>query len=161
MNDPTNTEFPLNDLVEDFSRNIASRCTRRSLLGRLSRVALGVLGIQLLPVLPFDRRVHAFHSSGDPCTDNWMLCGAQGTLCQYCPNGGQIQCPTGSGCSFLQYGNGTWCACCLNPDTGQGRTICYYDCCVCGTYNSSGCRVACGNGTNCSSHIQAWCAAGT
>lgn len=119
--------------------------SRRNLIRRLGRIALGVLGVNL--VAP------EFHpgQSGGPISagklnamqtgchcDLWWTCGMYGTLC--CNSGscagGCGECPSGIPTSPV-----AWTVCC------SGRQLSYYDCCdPTGAVFCNGCPF-CANGS--------------
>jgi len=142
--DPSSSTFA-DRAIEQVSRALAARSSRRSFLGKLTAVALGTLGIELLPLGPFDAR-----ALGQPAVNcaNYKLCGATGYLCSGCIGG--PGCP--SGCSS---GDSAWCAGCLSDDGSVYYNVCYYDCCTNGTPPT--CSNACSN-DNCVSGL--WCPSG-
>ncbi len=133
-------------IFEQITKSIATRSTRRSFLGRASKVFLGVLGIELLPALPFDPRAYG-HPAGPmvDCTQT-KYCGAYGRICSGCDNAnGDTACPdiTATGC---ETGTGQWNACCDIPNLG-GRIVQYYDCFT--NLTAPSCNNKCTNGTVC------------
>lgn len=135
-------------LIENFTRRVAQRTSRRSLLARLGVVATGSV---LLPLLPVDRRVggsspaKAMGREGwqpqaldtDQC-NYWRHCALDGQICSCC-GGGITTCPPGTTLS-----PSSWVASCINPDDNKTYLIAYRDCCGksicprCGCYNTEG-----------------------
>ena len=137
------------DLVEAFTRTVAQRTSRRSLLAKFGVVMTGSV---LLPLLPVDRRVgvstaHAGamgregwrpQSLDENACDYWRHCALDGQVCGCC-GGGVTTCPPGTTLS-----PSSWVASCLNPDDNKTYLIAYRDCCGksicprCGCYNTEG-----------------------
>lgn len=123
--------------VEEATRRIAWRTSRRSLLARLGAV---LAGGALLPLLPVDRsgrfrQAHAqafaeqAQTTDDTACDYWRYCAMDGYLCTCC-NGAVNACPAGSEPSPT-----SWVGSCINPADGQVYLVAYRDCCgkgVCG-----------------------------
>lgn len=131
--------------VADFSRHIAGGSTRRSLLGRSSKLLLGLLGIKVLPLRPVDARTM---STGGNCSDP-QYCGTHGTPCASCGGGGtDTVCPTGS-----TKGTTSWSACC---ETNEYE---YYDCCA-RAPNPNTCGPTCIGSDDCDPSGVAWCSSG-
>lgn len=135
------------DLVEAFTRTVAQRTSRRSLLAKFGVVMTGSI---LLPLLPVDRRIgggtaHAMGREGwrpqsvdENACDYWRHCALDGQVCGCC-GGGVTTCPPGTTLS-----PSSWVASCLNPDDNKTYLIAYRDCCGksicprCGCYNTEG-----------------------
>lgn len=119
----------------------AQRVSRRGLLARLGKAALGLMGLSLIPHLPVNRI--ALAQVG--CSD-WRLCGIGGYLCNNCCSGGNLEtCP-----NCLTRGS-SWSSCCTDP-SGCLKMITYYDCCGSPT-NAMDCR-----GTLCVNQSEpSWC----
>jgi methylamine dehydrogenase light chain len=130
-------ETILDRLTETFSRRVAQRSSRRSVLARLG---VALVGGALLPILPVDRsgrfrkaHAQAFFENAQ-ADDNtqcnyWRYCAMDGYLCTCC-GGGITACPAGSEPSPT-----SWVGSCINPEDGQTYLIAYRDCCgkgVCG-----------------------------
>lgn len=121
----------LDQFVEDLTRSIAQRSSRRSFLARLAGMALGTSSILLLPV---GRRVRAQSlaapDAGDPTQcEYWRYCAFDGYLCTCC-GGDILSCPPGTSLSPT-----AWVGTCQNPVDGKLYTIAYRDCCgrnICG-----------------------------
>lgn len=119
-------------LAENNSRSLASNTSRRGLLARVGRFALGAA--VALPVLPFDRtsQAHAQGAHGaapakrkpgvNDC-DYWRYCSVDGFLCSCC-GGSATTCPPGSIPSKV-----TWVGTCHNPADGRDYLVSYNDCC--------------------------------
>lgn len=133
------------DLVENLTRHIAQRTSRRSFLGKIGAI---VGGTMLIPLLPVDRRggntaQAVMGREGwlpqdvDPDQCNyWRHCALDGQICNCC--GGSItDCPPGTTLS-----PSSWVASCEDPGDGVSYLIAYRDCCGksicprCGCYNT-------------------------
>lgn len=108
-------------LVDEF----AQRISRRGVLARAGKIALGLLGVSLAPNLPLDRifKVEAQSS----CTAA-SLCGIYGWLC----NTGSPDCCSGgiaaNGCPSCTTRGSFWSKCCpVGCETGE--FVEYWDCC--------------------------------
>lgn len=113
-----------------ISRSLAGasqRLSRRGILAKAGKVALGVLGVSTgLVALPLDR------AGADSDTEiiggcgDWKLCGLYGRLCNCCNGSAGIGgCP---GCANLNPGH-YWTSCCCKPSANTMYWIRYYDCC--------------------------------
>ena len=115
--------------VDNSSRAIARRSSRRGFVGRLGAFIVGASALPLLPVA----RGHAADGlkevGNDQSCDYWRYCALGGTLCTCC--GGTVSsCPPGSEPSPI-----SWVGTCRNPVDGKDYLISYNDCCgkaVCG-----------------------------
>jgi hypothetical protein len=134
----------IDGFVEDFSRHVAGGSTRRSLLGRSTKLLLGLLGIKVLPLRLVDARTTA---SGSNCS-NAQYCGIHGIPCASCTTGSDTACPTGS-----TQGTDYWSACC---ETNEYE---YYDCCA-RTNNPHLCGSECIGADDCDPGGTAWCSVG-
>lgn len=105
-----------------FVERLAARSSRRSWLGGWCGVVMGAIGLELLPVLPADRRARAQAPTVN-CVQ-WYWCGMTGTPCSDCKGGDRLTCPYPSQCCYA------WPADCKNPADGKMYTITYYDCCI-------------------------------
>ncbi|HJN49461.1 MAG: methylamine dehydrogenase light chain [Pseudomonadales bacterium] len=105
------------------SRVLARRTSRRSLLGRLGTM---LVGMSALPLLPVARSLGAERVAeiGDPQScDYWRYCALGGFLCTCC--GGSVNaCPPGAEPSPI-----TWVGTCRNPVDDKDYLISYNDCC--------------------------------
>lgn len=125
-------EHGLDAYVQDLSKWIASRSSRRSIVGKVSRVFLGALGLELLPVFPADRRAYAQPGcTPTNCTDS-RYCAMTGYPCESCSGGGHNHtntCPMvmGPGGKSVSARCGAWYGCC--PTAMGMRYIFYIDCC--------------------------------
>ncbi|WP_298198364.1 methylamine dehydrogenase light chain [Novosphingobium sp.] len=128
-------------IAERFTRQIARRSSRRSLLAMLG---MGMTGAASIPLLPVARAAaaepaHGAHPGGaarppipsgldqDPgdqaSCDYWRYCAIDGFLCSCC--GGSVNtCPPGTEMSPI-----TWIGTCTNPADGRAYVISYNDCC--------------------------------
>lgn len=129
----------LDRAVERLTRHVASRSSRRSLLGRAGAwVTFGAL----VPTLPVERASAAtpekpqpakfkaptpFAANAqtkDPTACNyWRYCAIDGFLCASC-GGGVHSCPPGTSPSPT-----SWIGTCFNPGDGQSYLVAYRDCC--------------------------------
>jgi len=124
----------LDNFAEQFSRGVAHRSSRRSLLTRLGKVMVGTA--LTLPVLPLARAQRNDGNSGnnglDPgqatdgqihSCDYWRYCALDGFLCSCC-GGSATSCPPGTEASPV-----SWIGTCHNPHDGKDYLISYRDCC--------------------------------
>lgn len=121
-------------------------------LARVGKLALGALGVALLPNLPLDRTSVVEAQGG--CYD-WRLCGIYGNLCANCCGGTAsiFTCP-----SCTTRGYSSWTSCC--PTDGSacvGKMISYWDCCGGLDIEALSCK-----GQRCENNIvqPAWCSGG-
>src|SRR5262249_175160 len=115
----THPETLPDQLMEQISRSLAGRSTRRSFFGKASRIAFGILGFELLPASPVDARPLAPQAPAPA----WQKCGAYGQL-------SQTDCTLPSDYSRPSYcpkGSSMWTACCCES-VGNCQFIEYYDC---------------------------------
>lgn len=136
------------NLVEAFTRRVAQRTSRRSLLARFGAV---ITGSVVMPLLPVDRRLGGSgkaqamgregwlpQSLDENACDYWRHCALDGQICGCC-GGGITTCPPGTTLS-----PSSWVASCRNPDDNKTYLIAYRDCCGksicprCGCYNTEG-----------------------
>lgn len=140
------------NLSERSARKIAQTTSRRSFIGRLGALLVGVGAVPLLPVARADSQKKDDKSSndkesssekqqqgypgvapqvstnpeeeGDPThCDYWRYCGIAGSLCTCC-GGSANACPPGTEMSLL-----SWIGTCRNPTDGKNYIISYNDCC--------------------------------
>lgn len=105
------------------SRLLARRTSRRSFLGRLGTMLVGVSTLPLLPVAR-SLAVEGIAEIGDPQScDYWRYCALGGTLCTCC-GGSTTACPPGAEASPV-----TWVGTCKNPVDDKDYLISYNDCC--------------------------------
>lgn len=123
----------LDGWFEESCRSLASRTSRRSLLGLLGQA---LTGAALLPLLPIDRGSRAQAADaltkklGPEDCEYWKYCAIDGFLCACC-GGTSTSCPPGTGSSPI-----TWVGTCRNPGDGRDYIVSYNDCCgktSCGT----------------------------
>lgn len=113
-------------IIEDSTRALARRSSRRSLLGLLGRT---LTGAALLPLLPIERgsRAYADEVKTDPKSpqscEYWKYCAVDGFLCSCC-GGTSSSCPPGTTPSPI-----TWIGTCHNPGDGRDYIVSYNDCC--------------------------------
>jgi len=119
-------------LVEEASRQLARRTSRRNVL---ARIGMALAGGSVLPLLPVARAADDGRPSvpddaqlsgevGDPKSCNyWRHCAIDGFLCSCC-GGSQSACPPGTEMSPV-----TWIGTCRHPGDGKDYIISYNDCC--------------------------------
>ena len=116
----------MDKLIEQLTRSIAQRSSRRSFL---SRVGTMILGASMLPLLPIDRvaaTARADDTNGlddDTTCDYWKYCAVDGFLCTCC-GGGSHDCPPGATPSPT-----SWVGTCRHPTDGRDYIVSYRDCC--------------------------------
>ncbi len=98
---------------EEISRLFAAGSTRRSWLGRTSRIVFGLIGFEFLSAMPV-RAQNAVATTPEKCGAYGNLCGSDCRLNDFtCPS----NCKQG----------GFWRACCPVPNNGD-LYFDYYDC---------------------------------
>ena len=121
-------------IVEQLTRLVARRASRRGVLARLSMLFVAAPLFPLLPVARAKdapgqkkRQLSDFErnaQSKDPTQcDYWRHCAIHGVICGCC-GGGIHTCPPGAEPSPT-----AWIGTCLNPDDGKSYLIAYRDCC--------------------------------
>lgn len=125
----------LDKIVEQASRRLAQRTSRRNVLTGL---ATALFGATAMPLLPVARAAQASNrpagvgpqesgidgDPGDPTScDYWRYCAIDGFLCSCC-GGSASSCPPGTEMSPI-----TWIGTCQNPADGKSYIISYNDCC--------------------------------
>jgi methylamine dehydrogenase light chain len=116
----------LDQLLEQSSRSLARRTSRRGVLGTLGQL---LTGAALLPLLPVDRGSRARADEAKPKADSpqsceyWKYCAIDGFLCSCC-GGTATSCPPGTSFSPV-----TWVGTCHNPADGRDYVVSYNDCC--------------------------------
>jgi methylamine dehydrogenase light chain len=114
-------------LTQAAARRVASRTSRRSLLGMLGRLLVGGAALPLLPVSRVARAAGAPSGGGgvdDPeSCDYWRYCAIDGYLCACC-GGSASTCPPGTAPAPM-----TWVGTCRNPADGKSYVVSYNDCC--------------------------------
>lgn len=118
--------------MEESSRSVARRTSRRGLLGSLGALLVGVGVLPLLPVArgaekpaptgKADANHHDAKQDETSC-DYWRHCAIDGYLCGCC-GGSASACPPGTVQSPV-----TWVGTCHNPADGIDYVISYNDCC--------------------------------
>jgi methylamine dehydrogenase light chain len=134
----------IDQVTESGARKSAQLSGRRSVLAYLGR---RMVGIALIPMLPFDRSGLARGSDSDShggerkeptdedC-DYWRYCALSGMLCTCC--GGTVtSCPAGTEISRV-----SWVGTCENSKEGRSYLVSYNDCCG---------KISCGR-CHCSNH---------
>jgi len=122
----------LDKCAENFTRGVAHRSSRRSLLTRLGQLMVGTA--ITVPVLPLARSqtpakkndgLDLSLASQDELTscDYWRYCALDGFLCTCC-GGSATSCPPGTEASPV-----SWIGTCHNPHDGKDYLISYRDCC--------------------------------
>lgn len=115
----------LDGITENRTRELASRTSRRSFIGRLAGLLAG--GAATIPLLPVARGQQAGQQPeevGDPYScEYWRYCAIDGFLCACC-GGTMTSCPPGTEMSPL-----TWIGTCENPVDQTRYIISYNDCC--------------------------------
>jgi methylamine dehydrogenase light chain len=110
-------------LVEQITRTVAMRTSRRGILGLLGKLILGAALLPLLPVERISARANGA-DEGDPLScDYWRYCGFDGALCGCC-GGSTTECPPGTMMSPT-----SWVGTCKHPVDGKDYMIGYRDCC--------------------------------
>lgn len=119
----------LDSVAERSARALSERTSRRSVLGSLGAMLLGVSALPLLPVARGARTAEVSGNStadgvNDPSScDYWRHCAIDGFACSCC-GGSQNACPPGTEMSLV-----TWVGTCHNPADGKNYAISYNDCC--------------------------------
>jgi hypothetical protein len=129
-------ESQLDKAATRFLDALGQRMSRRGIIAQMTKIALGALGISLLPNLPLDR---AFVAEATSCTD-WRLCGICGYPCKSASN----CCGGGTGslfaCPSCTTKGTAWSKCCCNSMTRTSFYVQYYDCCGGSESATAGCR---------------------
>lgn len=126
----------LNRIAERWTRRLAQRTSRRSLLTWFGAALTGSSAIPLLPIARASASSSASDSDmppqstgnpqdpGDPTRcDYWRYCAIDGFLCSCC-GGSQSACPPGTEMSPI-----TWIGTCRNPADQRNYIVSYNDCC--------------------------------
>ncbi len=130
-----NRERSFDAVTSRVLSGFAQRVSRRSMIARLGRLAIGLAGVSAVPLLPLDRivpEVEAQGGWGSGCK-KWQLCGIWGRLCTNCG----CRCETGPAateCPSCTYRGHYWASCCNVRDsagnpTPSWMTVKYVDCC--------------------------------
>ncbi len=130
-------ENAIDVLFSQMTESVADSTSRRSILGKLSKLLMAAVGAELVPLLPVDRRTFGETKPLENATSllpaclDWELCGMSGTPCTACylwilgvptlpvP---YATCPANSDCC------GAWTASCMD-DNGDMQSVLYTDCC--------------------------------
>ena len=116
----------MDKLIENISRTLASRTSRRGFLGLVAKVLFGAATFPLLPIDRVTGRTFAQASGGEGderSCDYWRYCSMEGNTCACC--GGTItECPAGTLSSPT-----AWIGTCRSPVDGKEYIIAYRDCC--------------------------------
>jgi methylamine dehydrogenase light chain len=123
----------MDKLVEQLTRTVAQRTSRRSFLARLGKLVVGGMMIPLLPVnrvaapaLGAEKKPPAKGASklnDDTDCEYWKYCAIDGYLCSCC-GGGSHDCPPGATPSPT-----SWVGTCRHPQDGKDYIVSYRDCC--------------------------------
>jgi len=114
--------------VEQGTRSMSKRVSRRSALTAMGKFLLALVGAELLTILPLDRQVEVAKASGVESGHNcsyWAYCGINAPRLCYCCVNNHCMCPYGT------LPGGAWQACC-NTGTGSRYWVTYWDCCASG-----------------------------
>ncbi|HSG88287.1 MAG TPA: methylamine dehydrogenase light chain [Pseudomonadales bacterium] len=111
-------------LATGASRWLSDRTSRRSFIGRMGAVMVGMGAFPLLPVYREAMGAASVPEMGDPQScDYWRYCAFSGSLCSCC-GGSATTCPPGSDVASV-----AWVGTCHNPSDGKDYLISYNDCC--------------------------------
>jgi methylamine dehydrogenase light chain len=123
----------MDKLVEQLTRTVAQRTSRRSFLARLGKLVVGGMMIPLLPVnrvaapaLGAEKQPpekSAAKLNDDTDCEYWKYCAIDGYLCSCC-GGGSHDCPPGATPSPT-----SWVGTCRHPQDGKDYIVSYRDCC--------------------------------
>lgn len=130
---------------ERFSRTLAARTSRRSIVSRLGVALVAAPAFPLLPVSrgtaraaePEDETLSDFQKDAQTKDDTqcsyWRYCAIDGSLCTCC-GGSTNMCPPGTEPSLT-----SWVGTCRNPDDKRMYLIAYRDCCGTGQCDRCNC----------------------
>jgi methylamine dehydrogenase light chain len=108
--------------IETWSRSLAKRVSRRSILRSIGTVMMGAATLPLLPVARGQQAAEKGDGDDKTC-EYWRYCGIDGFLCTCC--GGTItSCPPGTEPAPI-----TWVGTCKHASDGKEYVISYNDCC--------------------------------
>ena len=120
----------LDAFIEDSTRAVARRSSRRSFVAKLSATLFGIGALPLLPIArgaetpPAKPNDANSSDPGDPTTcEYWRYCGIDGYLCSCC-GGSHTSCPPGTTPAPV-----TWVGTCHNPAENRDYIVSYNDCC--------------------------------
>lgn len=116
------------DLVATRAISAFTQTTsRRGLLAAGGKLLLRLLGVSLIPLLPFDRAFGQLSPPTQNCKGDWQYCGQHGNFCKACCGQGAaiVACPV---CTNTR---DSWheCCCCPGCNGGNGYNVHYVDCC--------------------------------
>jgi methylamine dehydrogenase light chain len=110
---------------ETASRRLAMLSSRRGVLSRLGKLAVGAAA--LTPLLPIDRTwgrpLTDTHQMDATKCDYWKYCAMDGLLCSCCGGNG-LSCPPGTQVSKV-----SWVGTCRNGNDNKDYLVSYTDCC--------------------------------
>lgn len=115
---------------EDGLLKLGKMTSRRSMLARMAKLALGAVGIVTAGTAPL--LVSQENALATNCGD-WFWCGLWGVPCDQCSDGAIGSCP-----SNMYRGSTAWSFCCCIDFWGCWN-IFYYDCC--NPYGPVGCGI--------------------
>lgn len=117
----------LDQWVEQGTRSMSKRISRRSALSTMGKFLLAVVGAELLSILPVDRQVEVVEVSKAASHDcsYWAYCGINAPILCYCCVNNHCMCPYGT------LPLGSWSSCC-NNGSGSQFWVTYWDCCASG-----------------------------
>lgn len=126
----------------------SSTLSRRNFLAILGRFVLGMVGAELVRILPVDREVRIAEAAAPDCSA-WYMCGmaAQNVCTCSC---GSNTCPSQANCATSS--KNYWLACCTNGT--YYYEVRYIDCCT------EGCKPDCCYNSNCQCYNDSpdnWC----
>lgn len=154
MNERNSPESRFDAAAGRLLDGFAQRISRRGILARVGKVALGLMGVTLAPSLPLNR---IFQVEAQSSCLAQSLCGIYGRLC----NTGSSTCCHGgtgpSGCpSCTTKGPYAWSKCCAIGCAGS--YVEYWDCCGGTEAEAAGCT-----GAFCERNTPQpeWCSGGT
>jgi methylamine dehydrogenase light chain len=119
-------------IVDELTRRVARRSSRRGFLARAGALLVGAGALPLLPVAragaqarePAPGEPDPSTPEGDPrACEYWRNCAVDGFLAACC-GGTHRSCPPGTEMSPV-----TWIGTCRNPADGRDYVISYNDCC--------------------------------
>lgn len=147
--EPEQITTGIDEIVARSTEALASMTvSRRSFLALLGKFALGLVGAELIRVLPIDREVQIAEATAGNCND-WYMCGIYADRVCQCACGSN-SCPSTERCPT--YTIDYWIGCCSNGSSYY--EVRYYDCCT------SGCKPSCCSTSGCQCYKASpanWC----